>query len=197
MDKVTIDTYNKSAKLYAEKFAGVGPRTKGIDRTFAELGLENPRVLELGCGDGRDAAYICEKTTQYKGIDLSVEMVMLAKERLLKGEFEVADICEYGFDDQIDVVFAFASLLHLDKSSFSSVLARSHEALSENGLFWLVVKEGEYKGAEKIMDSWGERIFYFYEVEDIKEMAKGYEILFSRFVANGKTNWLNVLLRKI
>lgn len=83
MDTRTVETYNKAARAYAEKFARIGSRADDIERTFAAWGGEkDPSVLELGCGDGRDALEICKRTKKYIGIDASKEMIAIAREEV-------------------------------------------------------------------------------------------------------------------
>lgn len=58
---VTTNTYDESAEALAEFFKGIGPRTSYIDLAFKLIGYkEHARVVEIGCGDGRDATEINE-----------------------------------------------------------------------------------------------------------------------------------------
>ena len=88
----TLETYNRAAKGYAEKFAGVGNRVAHINAAFKASGKENPAVLEIGCGDGRDALEICRLTKQYLGIDPAKEMIVLAREKVPTGRFNVVGV---------------------------------------------------------------------------------------------------------
>lgn len=126
--KQTIDTYNTTASAMAEKFNNIGARIEDIERGLSFVEKENPRVLEIGCGNGRDAREILKNTSDYTGIDISVEMIKLAEEYAPEGHYVVADIDEYNFPSEIDIIFSFASLLHSDKESVARVLERAHEA---------------------------------------------------------------------
>lgn len=57
MDKKnqTILTYNESATSLAKKFDELGARISDIEEAFALIQKDNPFVLEIGCGNGRDA----------------------------------------------------------------------------------------------------------------------------------------------
>jgi len=92
MDNQTLHTYNKSAKQLADKFAGIGSRKADVKRAFELRGKANPRVLELGCGDGRDAKEILKGTKNYAGIDYSSELIELARAKNPKTKFEVRDM---------------------------------------------------------------------------------------------------------
>lgn len=196
-DQKTMETYNRAAEAYAKKFAGIGPRTDDLERAFASWGGENPRVLELGCGDGRDAEQICELTTQYIGIDNSIGMIEIAKKRLLKGEFTVADLVEYSPASQIDIIFAFASLLHVDREAFNKVLQKAREFLFNDGIFFISLKHGTYEGGKVVVDANGERTFFYYEEKDVRSMAKGYKVIYVSKTMRGSTDWLDIMLKKI
>lgn len=53
--------------------------------------LENPRVLEIGCGTGYLARMIIEKDIPYRGFDFSGEAIRKALQFSPKGNFRVAD----------------------------------------------------------------------------------------------------------
>jgi hypothetical protein len=57
MDKKTqtIYTYNESAEALALKFDSLGARIDDIKETFLLTEKKNPKVIEIGCCNGRDA----------------------------------------------------------------------------------------------------------------------------------------------
>jgi SAM-dependent methyltransferase len=200
--KLTVETYNKSAKELAEYFRGIGSRKRYIDKTFELAGNPTePRVLEIGCGDGRDAKDIVELTPKYTGFDISEELIKIAKKQVPQGQFVIADAISYPYPaNDLDVVFAFASLLHLNKDEVKDVLEKVHEALRDGGIFFISLKLApEYKEEVK-KDQYGTRIFYYYNPEIIKELAgKKYEVanLGGGFITVGNTQWFEVALKKI
>lgn len=109
--KLTVETYDKSAKELAEYFRGIGPRTNDIQLAIELAGNPPaPRILEIGCGDGRDAREIVGLTPNYTGFDISKELIKIARQHVPQGNFEVADAISYPYPaNDLDVVFA---LLH-------------------------------------------------------------------------------------
>jgi SAM-dependent methyltransferase len=196
MHQETIVTYNRAAQAYAQKFAGIGSRIEDIEKAFQLCGVRDPRVLELGCGDGRDAVEICKRTTQYLGIDASEELIALARKKLPEVRFEVGDIESYVFSSPIDILFAFASLLHVPKQSFGRVLNDVYGTLSEGGVAFLSLKAGKYEDSGVVEDEWGKRYFYYYDELTVKAMAKKYKIVALNHNQRGKTMWMDVLLQK-
>jgi trans-aconitate methyltransferase len=173
--QATIDTYDLSADALAEYFRGIGPRVKDIDLAFELAG--NPkeaRVLEIGCGDGRDAKDIINKASWYRGFDISSALINLAKTHVPNGNFEIADAAMYEYPENLDIVFAFASLLHLDKDEVQKVLNSVHTALNPGG------------------------IFYFYNPDIISALAgDGYEVVSTTHQQLSNTKWFEIALQKI
>lgn len=102
--------------------------TGGLETTkqlVATLKLQQgQRMLDVGCGPGGADFHIAEQHgVHVHGLDLSVNMIMLALERAVERQgdvtFEVADCTTRDFaDDCFDVVFSRDVLLHIhDKPS--------------------------------------------------------------------------------
>ena len=192
----TVDTYNKSAKELAEYFRGIGPRVKYMDMAFDAVGNpESAKVLEIGCGDGRDAKALVERA-EYTGFDISEELIKLARAHVSNATFEVADAATYSYPQDLDIVFAFASLLHLNKEELGTVLRRVHEALKSGGIFYISLKWApEYTETIK-EDKFGRRLFYLYNSDVIQELASDdYEIVTTFREVHGHTDWVEIILR--
>lgn len=192
----TIATYNATAERMAEKFRNIGARVEDIERGFALVGKENPNVLEIGCGDGRDAKEILKRTNNYLGIDVSDSMVRVARGYAPEGKFEVADVETFSFPQNIDLIFAFASLLHSNRENVKSVLERAHASLNSGGIFYISLKHDEYHEASKT-DEFGTRTYYFYTPEEIKSLAgEGYSTAYEHFQELRGQKWLEIALKK-
>ena len=50
-----VSAYRSGAQVLADKFDSIGVRVADIDRTLGFCQQERPNILELGCGNGRDA----------------------------------------------------------------------------------------------------------------------------------------------
>ncbi|HEY4501792.1 MAG TPA: class I SAM-dependent methyltransferase [Candidatus Paceibacterota bacterium] len=198
MDKKqqTVDTYNRSAAAMAKKFNSIGGRVENVEKVFSYATKENSFVLEIGCGNGRDAAEILKKTNHYLGIDISEEMVKLAKEQTPAGEFEVADIETYKFPKDVDIIFSFASLLHSNKESVKRVFEEVYTAISPGGLFFVSLKNAPYQEKAQT-DEFGTRTFYYYTIEDLKDLAgEKFKVLWQDEPIHGKQKWADVLFQK-
>lgn len=195
----TINTYNKSAVRLAEYFRGIGSRTMDINRALELSG--NPsgaRVVEIGCGDGRDAKEIVKRTNWYQGFDISEELVKLAQAHVPEAQFTVGDAVNFDYPKDLDVIFAFASLLHLDKDETKAVFTKAHEALKPGGIVYISLKYRPEYTEEVKTDEYGRRMFYFYNPELISDIAgEGYEVADTSQEIRGHTEWFEIALRKI
>lgn len=197
--QTTVDTYNKSAQALAEYFKGIGARTEDIDIAWRLAGNpEAAKVVEIGCGDGRDAKEIVKRSKQYVGFDISEELVKLARATVPGARFEVADAVTYEFPEGLDIVFAFASLLHLDKDEVKDVLQRVAESLRPGGVFYISLKYKPEYTQEIKEDQYGRRLFYFYNPEIIAELAgRAFEVVATSRKTIGHTDWFELALRRI
>ncbi len=191
----TIDTYNATAHAMARKFNNIGGRVDDIERGFSSLKNEHPFVLEIGCGNGRDAMEILKRTDQYLGMDISTSMIEIARAVAPRGTFVVADIDAYEFPSGIDLIFSFASLLHSDPTSIKHILERAAHALNPHGIFYISLKYGE--GQHTKTDEFGTRTYFYYTPNDIKEFAgNAYEVLSEITEEFQKQKWFTMVLRK-
>ena len=195
----TTKAYNLGAKDLSKKFNEIGLRTEDIERAFSFSPNKNPNVLEIGCGNGRDAKYILKYTKNYTGIDISKEMIKLSKKYLPKANFIIGDIEKINIPKDIDIVFAFASFLHLDKKSFEKILNKFHKKINKDGIIYISLKYNKtYK--EKIKeDNFGRRFFYLYSIKDLQELAEktNYKLIYKSRQNIRNNNWVTVTFKKI
>lgn len=197
MDKKaqTIATYNTTARQMAAKFRAFGVRVEDIERGFSLVGTE-PNVLEIGCGDGRDAKEIFSRAYGYEGMDVSEEMLELAREHVPGAKFVQADVETYDFPKNIDLIFSFASLLHSDREHVALVLGKALRALNPGGVFYISLKHGQYHEETKT-DEFGTRTYYFYTPEDIEQLAQNKFTTIYLDIRNVRgQKWFTIALRR-
>jgi len=196
----TVDTYDRSAQQLAEYFKGIGSRTDDIERGLELAGVDpiTARVIEIGCGDGRDAQEIAQRAGWYEGFDPSEKLLDLAREKVPEGSFVKADALSYEYPQNIDVAFAFASLLHVNEHDLSAVFQRLGQSLRFGGIVYLSLKEREAYEEEVQKDQYGERKFYYYNVPLVQSIAgTSFESVFEDHQQRGATGWLTLALKKI
>ncbi len=96
--EATKKSYDQTAQAYHDNTLKLLPEVKA--RTFLSHIPDNARILDLGCGSGRDAAFFAEKGHSVSGIDISEKMINLARRFVPKGFFSVGDIETMEFSHQ-------------------------------------------------------------------------------------------------
>lgn len=191
----TRQTYKRSSAAFSKKFQALGPRAEDIAAAFELMKKKQPKVVELGCGDGRDAKEIMKHTTHYLGVDYAEEMIRLAKRHAPKGSFAVADIETWNIPQHTDLVFAFASLLHSKPPAVKDILHRMHPRLSSKGIVVLSLKHGDGKTIQH--DAFGTRTFWLYTLDDLAAMTKNrYQLVFADRYTLNKKQWFSCILQK-
>ena len=144
MDKSrkAVEVYNKIAKAYAMKF---NQPSEHIDE-FINLLDGQRKVLDVGCGAGIDASYLCEKGCDVIGIDLSIRMLEIARRNVNGAKFKVADMRNLNFQaSSFDGVFMAYSLIHMPKQEVKNVLSKAHRLLKRKGVMYVAVQTGKSK----------------------------------------------------
>jgi len=76
--KRTIAGYDIIAKRYSKKTLIPEVRQfehRLLDRFLTMIDVEGSRILDIGCGDGRDTVYLQERGAETVGVDLSAGML--------------------------------------------------------------------------------------------------------------------------
>lgn len=163
MHNATIDFYNKNFKDYCDATLNI----KKLD--LWEIALshipQDARILDLGCGAGRDILYFSAYFSRVYGLDLSFNFAQFAYQNSLKPVVQ-ADLRHLPFHNRsFDVIWSIASLLHLRKSEIQSALLESNRVLRINGLMFISLKKGK---GERVADDG--RFFSYYSEKELSQL---------------------------
>ncbi|MCK4671378.1 MAG: class I SAM-dependent methyltransferase [Candidatus Aegiribacteria sp.] len=100
------------------------------------------RILDLGCGGGRNAAYLAGRGLQVYGVDIAQGAVEFCVKRLaqlqISGEFRQGTLDSIPFqDNEFAAVICIASLDHITLESARKSIAEIRRVLSDNGVVLL------------------------------------------------------------
>ena len=195
MDK-TIEYYNQNADMYAQG-------TRLVDFTivqerFRKMLPVGSRILDFGCGSGRDTKYFLEKGYQVAATDGSAELCRLA------GSFTGIKVKEMLFQelDEIGVydgIWACSSILHLPKQELLPVIRKMCDALKDNGVIYTSFKYSNFEGERngRYFTDFTEDTFDKF-IKVIQELTIEEEWITSDVrPGRGEEKWLNLILRKI
>ncbi|MBY0272872.1 MAG: class I SAM-dependent methyltransferase [Alphaproteobacteria bacterium] len=193
----SITYYNKNAQLYSERTVD-GCRLEFRERFLAQL-KPGAKILDVGCGVGREARFFEELGYDVTAFDGSVEVIKLASQILRKPPF-LMRFQDMNFSEEFDGIWASASLIHVPPHELKNVITRIWKALKPEGIFFANFKHGEGEFTQE------ERTFYYMMEASLRPyLADQFKIIdiwtaenrSSHFAYSPDKLWLNVLGRKV
>jgi predicted TPR repeat methyltransferase len=101
------------------------------------------KVLDLGCGSGLSGTVLRQRAAELTGIDLSPEMVELARGRNLYDKLEVAEVTEWlkRNPETYDLIVSCDCLIYF--GDLGQVLVPAADHLSPNGVIAITMERGD------------------------------------------------------
>lgn len=175
--------------------------TVNVDMTplygaFTQHLTHGARVLDAGCGSGRDAKAFYEMGYQVEAFDASSAMVELAREHTGL-PVQLMTFSDIDCKAQYDGIWCCASLLHVPSSELPAVMQKLADALKPGGVWYVSFK---YGNGERVQ---GERRFTDMNEEALRELLRTIPEMETVSLWVTQDNrpdrdevWLNGILRK-
>ncbi len=135
----TRSSYDTDASGYAEKVRGLlgeSPYLRASLALFAELvhASGGGQVADIGCGPGYVTGHLHDAGLDALGIDLSPEMIALARRDYPNLRFEVGTMTDLDFaDDSVAGIVAFWSVIHVPDHAMPGVFEQFRRVLRPRG----------------------------------------------------------------
>ncbi|MCM8784124.1 MAG: class I SAM-dependent methyltransferase [Candidatus Omnitrophica bacterium] len=146
-----------------------------LEKLFKKFLNKKPKdILDLGCGTGNHSLELIKRGYRVTGIDISKDMVKIAKEKLnkagLRGKFLVKDITNYRPRKKIDVVISLFAVINYitEIKSLRQLFKNVYASLKRNGLFVF-----EVWNALKSTDSFSPKSFKEIKFNNSKLIREG------------------------
>jgi len=191
----TLLYYNKNAQEFTQGTLNVD--FSYMQNKFLDKLSDGAKILDFGCGSGRDTKYFLEKGYYVEAIDGSEELCKIAGEYtgIAVKHMYFQELSEVG---KYDAIWACSSILHLSYQELADVFQKMEVALKENGLIYTSFKYGEFEGERN-----GRYFIDMTEVriENLLEQIERLEIEETWITSDvrpgrGEEKWLNLFLRK-
>lgn len=189
-----IDYYNQ----YADEFtkATLHVDMESLYQPFLVELPECVRILDVGCGSGRDMLAFKSRGYLVDAIDYSEELVKRATQ-LTGIQVKLQSFYELDEHDTYDGIWACASLLHCERSRLVEVVGKLITALKPNGVLYMSFKYGDSdreKDGRQFTDLNGEQAeLLLNQVEDVTQL-KQWITIDQR--PDRQEKWLNLLWKK-
>ena len=161
---ITSNSWNRVAKRYEEKFMDIDLYDETYDLFLKNL-ADSSHVLDIGCGPGNISTYLLNKnsTLSITGVDLSANMIELAKKKIPEGAFEVLDVRDVGTLEKIfqGIVCGFC-IPYLAINDVQKLLVECYEMLAPGGVFYLSFVDGKEEQSGYITGSSGDSMYFYY-----------------------------------
>lgn len=192
----TLDYYNKNSEEYFNS-------TLNVDMTntykeFLKLVPEGGKILDLGCGSGRDSMNFMKLGYEVTAVDGAKELakkasVLLGKEVILS-TFEELELKE-----KFHGIWACASLLHIKREDLKTVLNNLYNNLEDNGVFYMSFKYGEKEYVDdknRYFNCFTDESIISFINENTKYNILGLYITEDKLGRVNEVKWVNLICNK-
>ncbi len=139
---------------------------------------KNSKILDFGCGSGKAIDVLIKKgfsSHNITGIDISKNLVDIAKANLPEVKFHVGDFTKFILpENSFDVVFSIRSLEYLNEKELKKVFLNVFQSLKKGGHFFIVtghplrvndkdISKYLERGLRKVSLPWGTKVNLYHK----------------------------------
>jgi SAM-dependent methyltransferase len=196
----TIEAYERSAKECVARWNRRQHRRPPLLVEWLQCFPAGARLLDLGCGGGKDAGDLDRRGYRVVGLDRTSALLLMGRRRYPLLPLVHADLRYLPFQAMsFDGLWAAASLMHLPKPDARRILADLCRLVRPGGLFAATVTYGVKSCLVK--DGWVPgRYFARWKKDELARAVSraGWKVLEMKVVANRerKGRWLNLLAQR-
>lgn len=188
----TIETYENDVARYVQTLEFPLPRT---DLDYFISLLSGNKVLDAGCGAGRDSEYLFSNGLDVTGVDMSKNMLAAARKRTC-AKFEIGDIRKTRFKDNFfQGIWCYNTLLHLNQEDIQETGNEFQRILKNRGFLYVATRCGAGEISKE--SGMGIKHFFLYQEENLREVFEsvGFETVFSKKYVRADQSFVDIVFR--
>ena len=192
----TLDYYNKNSEEYFNSTLNVD--MTNTYKVFLKLVPEGGKILDLGCGSGRDSMNFIKLGYEVTAVDGAKELAKRASV-LLGKEVIVSTFEELELKEKFHGIWACASLLHIKREDLKIVLNNLYNNLEDNGVFYMSFKYGEKEYVDdknRYFNCFTDESIISFINENTKYNILGLYITEDKLGRVNEVKWLNLICNK-
>ena len=192
----TLDYYNKNSEEYFNSTLNVD--MTNTYKAFLKLVPEGGKILDLGCGSGRDSMNFMKLGYEVTAVDGSKELAKKASV-LLGKEVIVNTFEELELKEKFHGIWACASLLHIKREDLKIVLNNLYNNLEDNGVFYMSFKYGEKEYVDdknRYFNCFTDESIISFINENTKYNILGLYITEDKLGRVNEVKWVNLICNK-
>lgn len=170
-----IKPYSVIAQTYTERHFEEDIFKDRVKRLLKLVG-NNGVLLDAGCGPGGESKLMVDHGFKVVGIDITPEMIEIAKKKVPEANFKRMDMRTLDFGaEAFDGIWSARALIHIPKAEQVQTLVEWKRVLKPGGVLALCVLAGKGEGIEpEYYDPSGERscFFSYFSKEDLRKLVE-------------------------
>ena len=192
----TLDYYNKNSEEYFNSTLNVD--MTNTYKAFLKLLPKGGKILDLGCGSGRDSMNFIKLGYEVTAVDGSKELAKKAS-ALLGKEVIVSTFEELELKEKFHGIWACASLLHIKREDLKIVLNNLYNNLEDNGVFYMSFKYGEKEYVDdknRYFNCFTDESIISFINENTKFSSIDLQITDDKLGRTEEVKWLNIICKR-
>ena len=176
--------FNKYADTYEERFMDVSMYSKSLEYLINNLAPTQLKVMDVACGPANISKYLLDRNSalEIAGIDLSENMISLAKKNIPTGNFQLKDARDIlSLNLKFDLIISGFCFPYLTKEEVIQFISDASKCLNAGGYLYLSTMEKPYSTSGLQKGSKGDEIMmHFHEEEYLSATmnANGFSTIF-------------------
>jgi SAM-dependent methyltransferase len=180
MDRATLDAYDIPARAYADDWQAQPPPSDlyALLHQYFALG----RTADIGCGSGREVAWLNSNGFPALGYDASQGLLAEARRRHSNADLRFAELPALDgiAPDSFDNVLCEAVIMHLPREMLAPSVRRLVDIVRPNGvlyLSWRVTKDADQRDK-------GGRLYAAFDRSLVRNALAGCAILYDKEIVS-------------